>query len=37
MTENKKTQDARIALSYATAKVLKEGTKLLGMEMPNKM
>ena len=37
MTENKKTQDARIALSYATAKVLKEGTKLLGIEMPNKM
>ena len=37
ITEDKETQDARVYLSYATAKVLKEGATLLGMEMPNKM
>lgn len=37
MIDDKKVKDARIYLSYATAKVLKEGTALLGMEMPNKM
>ena len=37
MVDDKETRNARIYLSYATAKVLKEGTKLLGMEMPNKM
>ncbi len=37
MVEDKEIQDARVYLSYATAKVLKEGTALLGMEMPNKM
>ena len=37
MVEYKETKDARVYLSYATAKVLKEGTALLGMEMPNKM
>ena len=37
MTDDKEIQDARVYLSYATAKVLKEGTSLLGMEMPNKM
>ncbi len=35
--DDKVTKDARVYLSYATAKVLKEGTALLGMEMPNKM
>ena len=37
MVDDKEVQDARVILSYATAKVLKEGTSLLGMEMPNKM
>ena len=37
MVEDKELQNARVYLSYATAKVLKEGTALLGMEMPNKM
>ena len=37
MVEDKKLKNARIILSYAAAKVLKEGTKLLGMEMPDKM
>ena len=37
MVDDKEVKDARVALSYATAKVLKEGTSLLGMEMPNKM
>ena len=35
MVEDKELQNARVYLSYATAKVLKEGTALLGMEMPN--
>ena len=30
-------QDARIYLTYATGKVLKQGAMLLGMEMPDKM
>ena len=37
MVDDKEIRDARVYLSYATAKVLKEGTALLGMEMPNKM
>ncbi len=37
MVDDKEVKDARVYLSYAAAKVLKEGTKLLGMEMPNKM
>ena len=37
MVEDKEVQNARVYLSYATSKVLKEGTALLGMEMPNKM
>ena len=37
MVEDKELQNARVYLSYATAKVLKEGTSLLGMKMPNKM
>ncbi|MCF0126634.1 MAG: arginine--tRNA ligase, partial [Clostridia bacterium] len=31
------TQNARVYLTYATGKILKQGAKLLGMEMPNKM
>lgn len=37
IVEDKKVQDARIYLTYAVGKVLKTGTKLLGIEMPNKM
>ena len=37
MVDDKEVKDARIYLSYAAAKVLKEGTALLGIEMPNKM
>lgn len=37
IVEDKKIQDARIYLTYAVGKVLKTGTKLLGIEMPNKM
>ena len=37
MVEDKELQNARVYLSYATAKVLKEGTALLGIEMINKM
>ena len=37
MVGDEELKNARIILSYATAKVLKEGTKLLGMEMPDKM
>ena len=37
MVDDKEVKDARVYLSYAAAKVLKEGTALLGMEMPNKM
>ena len=35
--EDKQLQDARIYLTYATGKVLKNGAKLLGIEMPEKM
>lgn len=35
--EDKKTQDARIYLTYSTGKVLKIGANLLGIEMPDKM
>ena len=35
--EDKELQDARIYLTYATGKVLKNGAKLLGIEMPEKM
>lgn len=35
--EDKNMQDARIYLTYATGKVLKQGAMLLGMEMPDKM
>ena len=37
MVEDNAVKNARVILSYATAKVLKEGTTLLGMEMPDKM
>ena len=37
IVEDKKTQDARIYLTYATGKVLKIGAKLLGINMPDKM
>ena len=35
--ENKALQDARAYLTYAVGLVLKTGSGLLGMEMPNKM
>ena len=35
--EDKSIQDARVYLSFATGKVLKQGSKLLGIEMPDKM
>lgn len=35
--EDKKLQDARAYLTFAVGKVLKQGAKLLGIEMPNKM
>lgn len=35
--EDKKIQDARLYLTYAVGIVLKEGARLLGMKMPNKM
>lgn len=37
IVEDKNVQNARIYLTYAVGKVLKTGTKLLGIEMPNKM
>ena len=37
ITEEKLTQDARLALTYACSVVLKEGAKLLGIEMPDRM
>lgn len=37
LTEDKDTQDARLALTYGVGLVLKTGVGLLGMEMPNKM
>lgn len=35
--EDKQLQDARICLTYSVSKVLKIGTSLLGIEMPDKM
>ena len=35
--EDKQIQDARLYLTYAVGIVLKEGARLLGMKMPNKM
>ena len=37
INDNKELQDARIYLTYCVGKVLKIGSKLLGMEMPDKM
>ena len=37
IVEDKATQDARVYLTYATNLVLKNGAKLLGIEMPEKM
>lgn len=37
MVADKKVQDARIGLTYATNIVLKSGANLLGMQMPEKM
>ena len=37
ITEDKKIQNTRIFLTYATGNVLKIGAKLLGMEMPDRM
>lgn len=37
INENKELQDARIYLTYIVGKVLKIGSNLLGIEMPNKM
>ena len=35
--EDKEVQNARVYLTYAVGKVLKQGARLLGIEMPNKM
>lgn len=35
--DDKSCQDARVYLTYAVGKVLKQGAKLLGIEMPDKM
>ena len=37
IVEDKDVQNARVYLTYAVNQVLKNGAKLLGMEMPNKM
>ena len=37
ISEDKLCQKARVYLTYMTGKVLKQGAKLLGMEMPDKM
>ena len=37
ITDEKETQDARLMLTYACSIVIKEGAKLLGIEMPNRM
>ncbi len=37
IVEDKKVQDARVYLTYATNMVLKNGAKLLGINMPEKM
>lgn len=37
IVDNKDIQNARVYLTYATGKVLKQGAELLGMQMPEKM
>ena len=37
IVENKDVQNARVYLTYAVGKVLKQGAELLGMQMPEKM
>ena len=37
ITDDKDVQDARVYLTYATGKILKQGAELLGMKMPEKM
>lgn len=37
IVEDKEVQDARVYLTYATGKVLKQGADLLGIQMPDKM
>ena len=37
ITDEQKTQDARVYLTYAVGQVLKTGANLLGIEMPEKM
>ena len=37
VTDDKKVQNARILITYYVGMVLKNGAKLLGMEMPDKM
>lgn len=37
IVDDKEVQDARVYLTYATGKVLKQGADLLGIKMPDKM
>ena len=37
IVDDKEIQDARVYLTYATGKVLKQGASLLGIKMPDKM
>ena len=37
IVEDKNIQDARVYLTFAVQKVLKQGANLLGIEMPEKM
>ena len=37
IVEDKNVQNARVYLTYATGKILKQGAELLGMQMPEKM
>ena len=37
IVDDKDIQNARVYLTYATGKVLKQGANLLGIEMPDKM
>ena len=37
IVEDKNIQDARVYLTFAVQKVLKQGASLLGIEMPEKM
>ena len=37
IVDEKEVQDARVYLTYATGKVLKQGSNLLGIKMPDKM